>query len=302
MSDLWKRITAWRLLAAGLVLAALPSIAGAQNFELKLTNPLPKFQPEATDATGAYWLAVAPASVGFTFGTGESSQQASNSTSSPSVAAPIERHVFRHILSDQKILWTSPFHADRRHAKWLIPVVAVTAVMIGFDKEASRRISSARGFVQPSHEISNLGNDYVNYGIAGTTYLLGKAVHNRRAQESGFLGLEAALYSSEFIRFLKIATNRKRPVHGGNGHFWNGGKSFASGHSAHSWAIATVFAHQYSNRPLIKYGAYTWATMVSLSRLTGKNHYPSDVLVGSTIGYLVGRFVARHHGRPPRKP
>ncbi|MGI8784350.1 MAG: phosphatase PAP2 family protein [Acidobacteriota bacterium] len=66
--------------------------------------------------------------------------------------------------------------------------------------------------------------------------------------------------------------------------------------------MATVFAHQYSNRPLIRYGSYTWATLVSLSRLTGKNHYPSDVLVRSTIGYLIGRFVARQHGRPPRKP
>jgi hypothetical protein len=41
----------------------------------------------------------------------------------------------------------------------------------------------------------------------------------------------------------------------------------------------------------VQVGAYGLATAVSLSRYTGRNHFLSDVLVGSAIGYGVGRYV-----------
>ncbi len=226
-----------------------------------------------------------------------------NEPQAPELKKPVgtvERHVMRHLVDDQRAIWTSPLHA-RNDAKWLLPIAGVAAAMFSTDKWASRRLSGERRFAV-SHDISNLGSDGVNYGIAGATYMAGKFLANRRAQEAGLLGLESALYTSEVVRVLKIATNRRRPNEGGDAHFWNGGKSFPSGHAGHSWAIATVLAHQYSNRPLVKYGAYTWATAVSISRLTGREHYPSDVLIGGTLGYLVARYVVRHHGRPPRKP
>src|SRR5437879_2340019 len=42
--------------------------------------------------------------------------------------------------------------------------------------------------------------------------------------------------------------------------------------------------------------AYALATGVSAARVTGKSHFPSDVLVGSTMGWLIGRqvYATRH--------
>jgi hypothetical protein len=37
------------------------------------------------------------------------------------------------------------------------------------------------------------------------------------------------------------------------------------------------------------------ATAVSVARVTGRNHFPSDALVGSAVGYLVGGYVYRQH-------
>jgi membrane-associated phospholipid phosphatase len=37
------------------------------------------------------------------------------------------------------------------------------------------------------------------------------------------------------------------------------------------------------------------ATAVSLSRFGGRRHFLSDVLVGSAIGYGIGRYVYRTH-------
>jgi membrane-associated phospholipid phosphatase len=40
---------------------------------------------------------------------------------------------------------------------------------------------------------------------------------------------------------------------------------------------------------------YGLATAVSFTRMSGQRHYASDVLIGSAIGYLIGKFVTRHH-------
>src|SRR5262249_36363471 len=34
---------------------------------------------------------------------------------------------------------------------------------------------------------------------------------------------------------------------------------------------------------------------VSLARVTGKQHFPSDVFVGATLGYLTGKYVYKSH-------
>src|SRR5262249_61019831 len=115
------------------------------------------------------------------------------------------------------------------------------------------------------------------------------------------LGSEALIHSAIVVTGLKLATGRKRPDQGrGDGRFWGGGTSFPSGHAIGIWSLATVLAEEYRDRPAWRIGAYGLATVGSLSRVTGRNHFPSDVLIGSTLGYLIGRYVVRHHSRSPR--
>jgi membrane-associated phospholipid phosphatase len=44
----------------------------------------------------------------------------------------------------------------------------------------------------------------------------------------------------------------------------------------------------------VKLGAYALATGVSLSRYPAKKHFPSDILIGATIGYVTGTYLANH--------
>lgn len=44
----------------------------------------------------------------------------------------------------------------------------------------------------------------------------------------------------------------------------------------------------------LKWSAYGWATGVSLVRLARKRHFPSDTLVGATVGYITGTYLAKH--------
>jgi membrane-associated phospholipid phosphatase len=45
------------------------------------------------------------------------------------------------------------------------------------------------------------------------------------------------------------------------------------------------------NRLLI----YSAATGVSLTRVVGQQHFPSDVVVGSAAGWLIGHYVFKRH-------
>ena len=73
--------------------------------------------------------------------------------------------------------------------------------------------------------------------------------------------------------------------------------SFTSLHSQLSWTAASVIAHEYPNSytALLAYGA---ATTVSIARVTGRDHFPSDVVIGSAMGWLIGRQIYKAHHDP----
>jgi undecaprenyl-diphosphatase len=67
-------------------------------------------------------------------------------------------------------------------------------------------------------------------------------------------------------------------------------KSFPSGHSASAAAFAVSVGHLL---PGLRIPLRAAASVVAFSRVYTGVHYPSDVLVGITIGALVGHFAAR---------
>ena len=56
-------------------------------------------------------------------------------------------------------------------------------------------------------------------------------------------------------------------------------------------------AHEYPG-PLTQILAYGLATGVSAARVSGRNHFPSDVVVGSAMGWLIGRQAYKSHHDP----
>ncbi len=65
-------------------------------------------------------------------------------------------------------------------------------------------------------------------------------------------------------------------------------------HAASAWAIASVVATRYPSW-WAQTAAYGLASAISFSRVSARQHFPSDVLVGSALGFLVGQYVA-HQG------
>jgi membrane-associated phospholipid phosphatase len=205
----------------------------------------------------------------------------------------LERQFLRDILQDQKAIFTSPFALRGADARWLVPLGASTAALIATDHRTAAKVSDNTNLRRVSRGVSRGGAFYTTGGIAAAIYLVGRGTHNARARETGLLSMEALVDSGILVQSLKLVTQRPRPLDDdGRGRFFTGGNAFPSGHAASAWSLATVIANEYgAHRPLVRFGAYGIATAISLSRYTGRNHFLSDVLVGSAIGYGIGRYV-----------
>lgn len=216
----------------------------------------------------------------------------------PSATPTLERQFIKNILSDQKAIWTSPFHLHGRDARWLAPLGLATAGLIATDQSTGDEIAESTRQLHASRIVSYAGSGYGAGGVALTFYLFGRGMHNRRARETGILGAEALINSAIVVTALKEITQRSRPLSGkSRSDFFDGGSSFPSGHSIEAWSMATVIANEYHDHRLVQVAAYGIAGAVSVARFTGTNHYLSDVLVGSAIGYGIGRYVYHAHHR-----
>jgi capsule assembly protein Wzi/PAP2 superfamily protein len=134
-------------------------------------------------------------------------------------------------------------------------------------------------------------------GTAAGLYLRGHINNDQHSGEAGLLAGEALVNSLTVAEVMKLAFRRSRPDAADGGSFGAGGASFPSQHAVAAWSMASVIAQEYPG-PLTKLLAYGAASGISLSRITARKHFPSDVVVGSALGYLIGRQMYRaHHGR-----
>lgn len=198
-------------------------------------------------------------------------------------------------LADQKQIWTSPFRTRWSDATWLVPLAGVTAGLFVTDRQYSASLSQNPSTISHYKTVSNYGVASL-IGAGAGLYLLSFPTHNQHWRETGFLAGEAALNSLVVVEAMKYSFGRERPYqYSGSGSFFSGGTSFPSEHAAVAWSIAGVIAHEYPG-PLPSLFAYGMASAVSFSRVHARQHFPSDVLVGSVLGYLVSQSVySRRH-------
>ncbi|HKG58679.1 MAG TPA: phosphatase PAP2 family protein [Pyrinomonadaceae bacterium] len=216
----------------------------------------------------------------------------------PKPTPSLEREFFKNILSDQKAIWTAPLHFERRDTKWVVPAGIGLMALITTDRITGDEMFESQRQLKASQAISYAGSVYGLGAVASTFYLIGRKNNDYRARETGLLSAEALVNSMIAGAALKGISQRARPMDGRErSEFFDGGSSFPSGHSTQAWAVATVIAHEYKDRPAVQIAAYGIATAVSLARFTGHKHYLSDVLAGSALGYSIGKFVYKTRHR-----
>ncbi len=238
----------------------------------------------------------------------EPEKQNETKTQNPLAGAPgqpaeksdwqLERSLPKNLLKDQIAIWTSPAYVRTANSLWLVPFLGATAGFIATDRAAVSDLPSAPSTVNRFKNIS----DYGLYGTAafsGALYLSGVMFSNPHQRETGWLAGEAVADGLAVNTVIQQITRRQRPFSTTNPGQWfqSSGSAFPSNHAMATFAAAAVIAREYPSL-LTDVLAYGTAATVASMRVLGEQHSPSDVVVGSMIGYLIGRHVYAAHHNP----
>ena len=209
------------------------------------------------------------------------------------------RNTPRNTLQDQAAIWTSPIHIRKNDLEWLLPLAAATGAAIATDQSAMNHVVSKN----PSFNQANVNVSNVMIGgfIAAPVglYGLGHFKASPRAREAGILSGEAMLDGVVVEQGMKLMFWQERPSQdNARGKFFQSSagvdSAFPSSHSVIAWAAAAELAGEYPNH-WTQFFLYTAATGVSVTRVLGQEHFPSDVVAGAGAGWLLGRYVYRKH-------
>ena len=133
------------------------------------------------------------------------------------------------------------------------------------------------------------GLPFAELGLAGAAWLA------RRGSPDGDVALasvEAGLTSVAMAEAIKMTVDRARPRDGRGaadfGHEKRSDSSFPSVHTALAWSVLTPIAQRY-DAPWL----YGVAALTNVGRVAGRNHWLSDTVAGSVLGYVVGDWFGK---------
>lgn len=130
-----------------------------------------------------------------------------------------------------------------------------------------------------------MGDGWIQGGAALGTYGIGLLVQHRPTIHLGSDLIRAQALNAVVTRGLKFVAGRRRPS--------GGHESMPSGHASASFATAAVLHSHYG--PEVGIPAYAVAGFIGWTRVRDNAHWLTDVIVGSAIGTVVGRTIARDH-------
>lgn len=200
-----------------------------------------------------------------------------------------------NLLKDQEAIWTSPARIRKHQLVWLLPLAAATGVSLATDHHTMSTVVSRN----PSfnHDNVDASNAMLTALIAVPVvdFSYGEIADDDHHREAGILGGETLVDAAAIEEGMKLIFWRERPkMDNANGKFWQSSvgidSSFPSSHSVFAWSTAAVIAGEHPAR-WSQFTVYTLATGVSLTRVLGQEHFPTDVLVGSAAGWLAGHYV-----------
>ena len=204
----------------------------------------------------------------------------------------------KRFLRDQKAIWTSPLRLQPLDAIWLVPFAASTGALINSDQHTMTQALHINASGQnTANNISN-GGIVALGAIPAGAYAWSLFNHAPQARETGLLAGEAVANGLVVNEVFKLVFRRERPlVNNSQGKFFSSGitdSSFPSNHATAAWAMAAVVGEEYPGW-LPRLAVYGLASTISVSRVLAYQHFPSDVLVGSATGWLIGHYVYRAH-------
>jgi membrane-associated phospholipid phosphatase len=130
---------------------------------------------------------------------------------------------------------------------------------------------------------------FAELGLAGAAWLTRGGT---RDGDVALASVEAGLTSVALAEAVKFGIDRSRPSddRGASdfGHEKRADSSFPSIHTALAWSVLTPIAQRY-DAPWL----YGVAALTNLGRVAGRQHWLSDTVAGSVLGYVVGDWFGK---------
>lgn len=233
---------------------------------------------------------------------GWADQSAAPSSPRPQTQTQASNHeglVMRSVkrtLEDQKELYLTPFKPA--NFKWDALELGGTAALLAEDKDIETHISHAHyTFYANTSDIAIGGLG----ATLGAVWIYGIKGDHPHAKELGNLELETLVNTFLIYTPMQLLAARQRPdVGNGNGDFWKNhsiNTSFPGGHAMFTFAMATVVSHEY-RQWWVQALAYGVASTVTVTRFMARDHWSSDMFIGSALGIGIGAHVFHAHCNP----
>ncbi len=272
-----------RLTLAALAVPVLAVVANSQ--ESSSTTPVPLVAPaiQRTDPASKFGVS------DFRLEALDPDDSAPDGTPSTSASADqqqgvVKRSIIR-IAQDQKHLYRGPFEAH--NLKWDALILVGTGAFLAADRHIENNISHSNFSTYQAISDTALGG--LAASLAGI-YLYGANSEHSHARETGELELETLVNTFLVYIPMQLIAGRQRPDEGNkHGDFFKHhalNTSFPGGHAMFTWAMASVLADEYP-KPWARTLSYGAAFTVTFSRFMARDHWSSDMFVGTALGLAI---------------
>ena len=210
----------------------------------------------------------------------------------------LNKEFLRNFRDDFAQVLISPKNWDRGDVLSLSVILGGGLLLYAADSDIHDWFDGHRS--SSSEDISNVisffGHGACLAGLITALYASGEISDNKSLRKTALLSLEGWVTSGVIVLGLKAIVGRARPKTGESRHsfhpfsFSSNFNSFPSGHASSAFAVATTIADQ-SEKTVVDVLSYSLATLVAISRIHDNKHWPSDVFIGSVIGYVVAKKI-----------
>lgn len=214
----------------------------------------------------------------------------------------LNKPYLKSYLTDSWNILKSPVRWRAR--QWAIAGAVSGATILAYTQDDVIRDFFQRNRTHPADKsvqyfFEPLGKGIVALSIGAGFYAVGEISGQPGAKRAGLTAVKAIALTSVVTYAIKYATQRHDPHdntppdpriwEGPSGSYRN--TSFPSGHSSVVFALAAVIASEYNERIWVPAIVYSLASMVAISRVYEDEHWASDVIFGSALGFFTGKFV-----------
>lgn len=205
-------------------------------------------------------------------------------------------------FQDAGRIGTSPLRADACDVLWTAGIFASTGVVMTQDEALRTHLEGrATGLADGLLSAGGFyGNAFTGIAIGAALYAGGFGFDAQEVRVTGRMLVEAIAIAGVITSVVKSVAGRSRPFLEEGAWMFRPGQmdnarlSFPSGHATVAWAMSSVLASRIDH-PVASVALYTLAAATCLQRIDRDQHWASDVLLGSAIGFSVGRAIVRMH-------